>query len=281
MSEKRTGDAKRVPQMNGHGLVRSTDATCVLWGDTEAGFVHDHIYARSESMVALVIEMGPGGSYSRSEQHTPFFDYCHECLYVLEGEYTIHNPLTGQIVVARQGELISMPDRTWHFGYNFANAKMRVLEIIAPLVRVVPLAEAGPLPVPPKLYSEAAVQGAADAPDRIRLCTERESVPVLLGPKASCILKILVNTPKAWTGRALLLSDRHTFEITCQNDVAYYCEAGGILDVRIADGDYHRALPDDVVFVPAGTPHRLLNHGPSTVSFIAGGAGSFSGWKFE
>ena len=46
----------------------------------------------------------------------------------MSGEYTIHNPTTGEIRVAKEGQAVSFGRMSWHYGYNFGDRELRVIE---------------------------------------------------------------------------------------------------------------------------------------------------------
>jgi len=56
-----------------------------------------------------------------------------EIYYVEEGEAVVFNPQTGRACKAGEGEVILIPEGTWHETYNFGQRELKVFSIIAPL----------------------------------------------------------------------------------------------------------------------------------------------------
>jgi hypothetical protein len=73
-----------------------------LWGDETSGQVAGWFCVSSEEIHALVFALPPGGRYQRSEDYQAVYvgDICY---YVLQGTWTLHNPETGEVVVAEAG----------------------------------------------------------------------------------------------------------------------------------------------------------------------------------
>ncbi len=80
-------------------LVRRADVKPLLWGDEEAGYANDLFYQLTPQLAIVVACVPPGGSFTSSKQHRTVFN-SDEALYVLDGQYTIQNPESGEVCVA-------------------------------------------------------------------------------------------------------------------------------------------------------------------------------------
>ena len=100
------------------------------WGDEVAGFVSDWVYLRTPQLLSIVFTMAPGQSFKASGDWMPLYD-AQVCEYVLAGEYTLHNPTTGEIRVVTAGQSVAFGAMSWHFGYNFSDTELRMIEWLA------------------------------------------------------------------------------------------------------------------------------------------------------
>lgn len=116
----------------GGTLIRRRDTSPVLWGDEISGFASDHFFAVTPDFAVLTATVPPGKYFRASETSRPVFD-SDEALYVLQGEYTIHDPKSGDVRVAKTGDTITIKGPQWHFGYNFTSEPLRIFEVVAPL----------------------------------------------------------------------------------------------------------------------------------------------------
>ena len=68
----------------------------------------------------------PGQSFQPPDIHSGDEPY-----YVLKGEAYVFNPETGQLVFAKEGDVIFIPRQTWHQVYNFSDKDVVIIAIIA------------------------------------------------------------------------------------------------------------------------------------------------------
>ena len=107
------------------------NVTRFLWGDPEAGFVDDYIYASTDKIHQLVFGLPPHGAFRHSKDRPTVFG-ADEVLYVLSGVYGSANPETGEVHVAKLGEAIFFRKDTWHHGFSLSDEPLQVLEYFAP-----------------------------------------------------------------------------------------------------------------------------------------------------
>jgi len=259
-------------------LIRRRDVQLVLWGDDESGYVNDLFYVLSREMVLTTICMPPGGSFSSSDRYRPIYD-THECLYVLQGQYTIQNPETGEVRVADPGQMVIMREKQWHYGYNFSDVELRLLETIAPpasqkltahLARPKAALGADRAALADWPRSRAAQQAAMDVVD------EKGALNVLLGDREPILLRVLGSTPRASLAVIELAAGRRSEVLRFRNDATYYVERGR-LNVRVPEDDvWQEAFPDDACFMPAGAAHQICNYGGKRCRAILSVAGNLA-----
>jgi len=119
------------PSYEGPTVIRHGDAARHVWGDEEAGRVADLIYLSNLNLHTLVFELPPGGAFTHSDSYRTIFG-ADEVMVVLEGEFVLANPETGEVQRASRGEGIFFRKNTWHHGFNVGQSPVRVLEYFAP-----------------------------------------------------------------------------------------------------------------------------------------------------
>jgi len=257
-------------------MIRLSEVPYVVWGDAESGFVSDRFYLLSEQMILVAVLLPPGGRFRSSDKYRPYFD-THECLYVLKGQYTCQDPETGETRTARQGEMIFMPERRWHYGYNFGAEDLLLLECIAPPTNQAAL-QAVPRPASITYLDKAAVadlpRGPATGTRNLKVCSRQTAVHAVAGMDNPVLMQIFASTPRVCFAAVRLNGNSRSDILSCPFDLCYYAEAGAANLQALESGSYFNVEPGDVVFLPAGAKHRLFNHGGAPVDLLLGGAGN-------
>ncbi len=119
------------PEFAGPTHIRYEAAVRHLWGDDESGRVQDWIYLSNHSLHVIVFSLPVGGGFTHSRAYRTVFG-ADEVMVVLEGEFALANPETGEVERARPGEAIFFRRDTWHHGFNVGVSQVRVLEFFAP-----------------------------------------------------------------------------------------------------------------------------------------------------
>lgn len=248
----------------------------IIWGDEEPGFVNDLFYISSAQMVVVTVTMPPGASFSSSDRFRPFFD-THECLYVLAGNYTCQDPTTGELRSIGQGEMLLMSELQWHYGHNFGDTELRLLEVICPPADAAALAH-HPRPESARPFDAKALanwpHGRAGAHHRLTKIGHDDRLNVLLGTERPILLEVLASTERVGFAVARLRPGARSDIISFSYDVMYHVEEGALYVSDVDGGAYFHAAAGDCVFLPADCRHRLFNHDHATCRFNLGGAGS-------
>lgn len=257
-------------------LIRMADVPYVVWGDDESGFVNDLFYVLSNAMVLVTVTMPPGARFRSSDRFRAFFD-THECLYVLSGEYTCQDPEIGEVKTARAGEMLFMPERRWHYGYNFGTEELRLLECIAPPTNQAALAH---IPRPRKLVGidVAATKNLPRVPEAInnlRVCRRAFALVSIVGDTHAIRAEILASTERVSFAILTLPPNARSNDISYPHDVCYHGDRGRYYVQAPSTGDYFMGDVGDVVFIPANTVHRIFNHDALPIQVLLGGAGDF------
>ena len=234
----------------------------VRWGDEGSGFVSDWVYWRTPQFVAIVFSMPPGGSFKVSDDWMPRYD-AQECQYVLSGEYTIHNPTTGEIRVVRTGQAVCFGRMSWHYGYNFADSELRVIEWLSFSTDRLPESATGTRPereleMDPGLVGRFPEQRAAGA-KRIDVVDEASALRAIVGAERQLLASVLASTPMLTVAVVEVPGARRSDLFLHDSDTLLLVERGKT-HVFVPSQDVWAELTDlDGFFVPAGVGYHLLN----------------------
>jgi mannose-6-phosphate isomerase-like protein (cupin superfamily) len=259
-------------------LVRRADVPYTLWGDDESGYVNDLFYVMSGQMMLIGLTIPPGGGWRSSDKCRAFYD-THECVYVLKGRFTCHDPETGEVHTVRAGEMLSMGEKRWHYGYNFGAEDLHALEFISPPAAQGAL-ERVPRPLKPLGWDGAALKNwprdRKRGADNLRVCGLSDAIDAIVGDANPMLCQIFSCTDQVFLGLETLSPRTRSDALTFPFDVCYY-GMGTEVTVHLSDGGKYFAVHEaDVGYLPAGTEHRLFNHTGATQQILIGGAGNFS-----
>lgn len=267
---------QHIPVLDKPTLVRANETSLLLWGDERTGFVNDQFHAQSTQLILVTITMPPGRRFHHSDISKPVYTG-HAGLYVLEGQYTVQFPDTGEVRVAEQGEILLLRGPQWHFGYNFSDRELRVLETISPLAPpgalehlVCPSPEAG--------FDPRAIQDfpATRAVPLLEVISRRTALNVVAGERHPTLLRVLASTDKLTVAVFDLIGGQRTDVFKFSRDATLYVERGR-LNVRIQAGSVWEELnPGDAYFFPGGTAWEVFNHGAGGASAHMAIAGNFA-----
>jgi quercetin dioxygenase-like cupin family protein len=267
---------QNIPVLDKPSLVRAGETSLLLWGDETTGFVNDLFHVQSAQLVLVTICMPPGRRFHHSKTNKPVYTG-NAGLYVLEGQYTVQFPDTGEVRVAEQGEMLLLRGPQWHFGYNFSDKELRVLETISPLAPpgsldglVCPTPEAG-------IDAEAIKDfPATRTVPKLEVQNRRNALNIIVGQEHHTLLKVLASTDKLTVAVFDLMGGKRTDAFKFSRDATLYLEKGR-LNVRIeSDGIWEELHPGDAYFFPAGTSWEVFNHGAGAASVHMAVAGNFT-----
>jgi mannose-6-phosphate isomerase-like protein (cupin superfamily) len=257
-------------------LVPVSTVPYIIWGDDESGYVNDLFHVMSAQMVVVTVTMPPGSAFSSSDRFRPYFN-THECLYVLEGNYTCQDPNTGELRSIGKGEMLLMRELQWHYGHNFGDTELRLLEVICPPANSAELKD-HPRPERAVPFDAGALadwpRGRDTAHRRLEKIGLGQHLNALLGTQRPILLEVLASTEKVGFAVASMRPGTRSDIVTFPYDVMYHVEEGHLFVHDLAGGAYFHAAAGDCVYLPGGCRHRLFNHEAVTCRFDLGVAGS-------
>lgn len=243
-------------------LVPHATVPRVRWGDEESGFVSDWVYWRTQRFVVIVFSMPPGGNFKVSDEWMPRYD-AQECQYVLRGQYTIHDPTTGEIRVAGPGQAVAFGRMSWHYGYNFADSELRVIEWLSFSPDRVATPAVGTRPEREREI-DAELGGRfpgsrSEGAHRLDVVDEESSLRAILGSKTQLLASVLTSTALLTVAIVEVPGSRRSDLTTHASDTLLFVERGKT-HVYVPSQDVWGELGDlDAFFVPAGVGYHLLN----------------------
>ena len=133
-TRKQNGRRSSLSQLDKPTLVRYDPSKIVLWGDSTSNYVTDWLWATGEKLFPVMFGLRPGEFFKHSEtsldsNFKTLYDDQRVC-YILKGTFTTHNPETGEVFQAREGEGLYFGPNSWWYGYNFTENEIRVIEFI-------------------------------------------------------------------------------------------------------------------------------------------------------
>jgi|tagenome__1003787_1003787.scaffolds.fasta_scaffold20989373_7 quercetin dioxygenase-like cupin family protein len=261
------------PTFDGPAAIRKEAATRHIWGDAEAGFVADRIYASTGLIHALVFELPAGGCFRHSPEFRTVFG-ADEVLHVLDGTMVAANPETGEVHRVGTGERLFFRRDTWHHAFAHDGVPLRVLELFAP---------------PPSAGTSGAYARERPYLEQSRYADDAalENVP---GSRPKPTMAVLRDSDAVWRRQlgvleGIVASTEHltvvTLEINPGETAAAHAHGGdevlyvleGTVWVRAWHGDATHVFElgaDDACYVPAGAQHEYRSGGPSPARALAG-----------
>jgi len=272
------------PSYEGPTVIRYGDAARHLWGDDEAGRVADWIYLSNLNLHAIVFALPPDGAFTHSESYRTIFG-ADEVMVVLEGEFVLANPETGEVQRAIRGEGIFFRKDTWHHGFNMGQSQVRVLEYFAPPPSTGASGEYAR--TRPYLAKEMWHYGAFDEmpgrPDGSRGGPVRRTLMKvgegglqleLLGADQKAIAGYFASTEHLRVGRLELNPGTHIGRQNHVGDELVYVDEGSLF-VVLPDNPKHQRFelgPRDGMYIPAGVNHEYQNLSAERVYALFGQA---------
>lgn len=254
--------------------------TRFLWGDEQAGFVDDWIYASTARIHQLVFGLPPGGAFRHSRERPTVFG-ADEVLYVLSGTFGAANPQTGEVHVVKAGEAVFFRKDTWHHGFSLSGEALRVLEYFAPPPSTGtsgPYARSRPYVETP-VYRRSDLMGrwppAAAEPTAnatIQVIRDGDLLWELDGAEQGVLTGLYASTEHLTVGRTTVMAGKPSSIHAHDGDECLYV-LSGILNVHVPDREgkaWFELHPADGFFVPSGARHQYWNMGKEPAVFVFG-----------
>jgi quercetin dioxygenase-like cupin family protein len=270
------------PEYGGPTLIHEADVTRHMWGDDESGRVDDSIYLSNRNLHALVFTLPSGKSFVHSQDYRTVFG-ADEVFVVLEGDFALANPETGEVVRLLAGEAVFFRKDTWHHGFNLGEGPARVLEFFAPPPSMgTSGAYARTRPYLPRdrwRYSSddmnatwPSVPEVTEVHRTLVKLAARDLLLELRGTGGKSIVGYYASTEYLRAGRLEIPSGCRLPAESHLGDELIYLDEGS-LSLHLPDlrGEQLSELgPRDGMYIPAGAAHEYRNlSGKSVVAYFA------------
>jgi mannose-6-phosphate isomerase-like protein (cupin superfamily) len=273
---------KGVRPLTGPTLIRYAEATRFLWGDEESHQVADWIYGGGSQNSSFMYSLRPGEYFKHSKTWKPLYDQ-HRFYYVYQGSLAIHDPVSGEVAVAEQGEAIYWRGNKWHFGYNFGAQETLVLDVWAPAGFPLDVAEVEVSRQKPDLaqvvngryellgrWPAARPQVEEQAWREGGLVTIRRAdcLPLIVGEHNPMLVSLFISTDEISAGAVELLPAASSDSEAHPGDEALFVMAGR-LNLYLPDRyEWFEVHPKDSLYIPQGVRHQYFNMSDAPVEFF-------------
>jgi len=241
-------------------------------------------------------ELSPGAQFSPPDHHPG-----DECYFVLEGELTEVNPMSGQAVTVAENEVLLIPQDGAHGGYNFGTKKMKAVFALSPNMvaegeqlfptdldgkwRVLNGEKESEFQKYPPVKRETMVGsidrlGSWPVPDNqlredpkyLHVIHHQEKLNVVNGYDNPYLMKFAVSTEKIHFGEIILPAGGKGCRISDpeshKGQTALYV-AEGYLSVLITETrETFKIHPDEVMYIPENTEYMMMNYEAEPVRLI-------------
>src|SRR5690625_4265186 len=252
-------------------VIRSNEAASHLWGDPASGFVSDRVYVSSDVLHVLRYELGPGRRFVHSPTNATV-SAADVTYIVLEGTLWAADPEHGEVRPVRAGETLVFRRDTWHHVFNPGPEPVRVLEFFAPPPsRGTASTYAKQQPMLSEVhYDDLRWQGRwpealaeREAAARLHVIGEEALRWRLLDDEARHVEGVAVDTENPTVPLGRITPGYLGAERIADDESLLFLEEGSLYvllpEAPEAQQAWYPLKPGDAVFLPAGTPYRLVD----------------------
>lgn len=266
------------PNFDEPTIISRSAVTRHVWGDREAGEVADWIYASTSRVHCLMFGLAPGGRFTHSREFRTVFG-ADEVLHVLEGTAVVANPEFGEVHKVRAGERFTFGAGTWHHVFAHGNAKLRVLEFLAPppaAGSTGPYARTQPYLETSRYAASGTIAGDGVTAERTIEVVREED---LVWRRDLDVLTGVVASTEHLTAMHLEINPGEVSKLHAHDGDEVVFVTEGTLHIRAwMDGrSYVFELgPEDACLIPAGSEHEYRNYGGDLATAMLGVAPSWA-----
>lgn len=263
-------------------VLRYSEGTRFLWGDEQSHQVADVIYGRGERISPVMYSLRSGEYFKNSATWRPHY-HQDRFYFVVQGQLAIHDPESGEVAVADEGEAIYWSGEKYHFGYNFGQRETLVLDLFAPQERPIDVPEIEVSVTKPDLekivngryellgkwpMERRVVEAAALRDGGMVTLRRSDALHMIQGDANPILVSILVSSEVITAGVIDLLPAHSSEPETHPGDEVIFALKGR-LNVYLPDSfDWFEANPKDVIFLPEGTRHQYCNYSDEPLTLV-------------
>ena len=244
------------------------------------------LYISTDKLTLGYYELAPGARFDPPDHHPG-----DECYYVVEGELTEVNPISGQAVKIVEGEVLIIPFRAAHGGHNFGAKRMKAVFALAPNIvvgqnfptdlagkrRILKGVDEPNYQIYPDLCESPTfgtinhlgrwpVDGATlrKEPRYLRVIDEKAKLSVINGAENPYLMKFAVSNDFIHFGEMILPAGGKGCRISevesHKGETAIFVLSGTLSFVMDESRETFKVEKDEVMFIPAEMKYCMMNH---------------------
>lgn len=254
----------------------------------------NYFYVSTDKITVATWQLGPGGTFEQPSLHPG-----DEVYYVLEGELTELNPVTGEFMQAKKGEALLIPKGGRHKSWNFTQNILHCLAIIAPKIwdeKGVPYFDPDKMkmykgknndsykvssPIP-QWYLHGTTddigrwpapgQKCREEPIHFYVITEEKKLINVHGTKYPMLIKFFVSNDVLHIGEFILpaggIGSRASEPDSHKGDCLLYIQKGPITVFLPDTSEAFNIQNEDAMLIPEGIKYQLINYTSDLVKAI-------------
>lgn len=246
------------------------------------------LYISTSELTVGYFELAPGAKFSPPDHHPGV-----ECYYILEGELTEVNPITGQAIRALPGDVVIIPQEGAHGGYNFGTERMKAVFALAPqmvnekeqkfptdldgmwrVLKGVDESHYKIWPDCPELRTYGSINDVGRwpvtgaelnaMPKYLRLIREANKLNVPNGLTNPYLMRFACSNEQIHFGELILpfggVGCRISDPESHQGETAIFVTSGAISFILIESREVFKIEENEVMFIPKNTEYQMVNN---------------------
>ena len=244
------------------------------------------LYISTDKLTMGYFELAPGAQFAPPDHHPG-----DECYYVVEGELTEVNPISGQAVRVNEGEVLLIPCEAAHGGYNFGTKRMKAIFALAPNMvhgqnfptdldgkwRVLNGADESSYEVYPDV-EEKKILGTINHigrwpvpdeelrkdPKHLRVIDDKGKLNIINGLDNPYLMRFAVSNKMIHFGELILPGGGKGCRIndleSHKGETAIFVVSGTLAFVMDESRETFKVEKDELMFIPAGMKYTMINN---------------------
>lgn len=246
------------------------------------------LYISTDKLTLGYYELSPGAQFDPPDHHPG-----DECYYILEGQLTETNWITGQACTLNPGNVLLIPYGAAHGGHNFSNKKMKAVFALSPNMvkpgdQTFPTDYAGKIRVlngkeedsykklPP--YEKRRYFGSIDCignwplPDDelhgeveyLHVAREDDMLDIVNGVDHPYLMRFAFSTKYIHFGELIMPVGGHGCRISepesHEGQTALYVKSGALGVIITSTRETFKIYPDEVMYIPENCEYQMMNY---------------------
>ncbi len=246
-------------------VIKKENVPKILWGDEISRPVPDWLYCHTSKIHTVIFQLQPGGywKYSPKLASKPVYE-ADVCCYVLEGALANHDPETGEVKLAKKGEVVYFRKNTWWFGYDASGGGSRVLEWMAPPSPSFPAVSPCESPTASKnalaeMIGSWPMKNRDYETNKFFILKQSDQLHIIQGQNDPILVSFFVSSDLLSVGSFMLAPGRNGDAEFHGGDESLYVERGKLDIFFPRSRERFEVEEEDGFFCPEGIEHQYYN----------------------